>query len=228
MHEGCRNLLTPLIGRSLSPKKEMIQLEAAFLERCFASWEEKHGLGGKLIDVHRDCYSRGMHEQWPGINDASFPYLSSRGHTGIYRSMLGRSLYADQLAHYFKVFEPLVAAGHGYAAPSRGNAGGAAGQQTAGAAAAAPHPYLHVVCTEDLKSKPVETMRRAAVDFLGLPPFDFTPVVSKGMYNVHGAEGYAKATKWGDGSSKPSSDPTEEISTAARAFLDIFFKSVFF
>ena len=141
--------------------------------------------------------------------------------------MLGRSLYADQLAHYFKVFEPLVAAGKGYAPPSRGNAAGHGdGDASAGAggdggsvgssssSSSRPHPYLHIVCTEHLKSKPAETMSNAAA-FLGLPPFDFTPVVSKGMYNVHGAEGYEKVSK------DPA--PAEEIPAEARNFLKEFF-----
>eukprot|EP00957_Ditylum_brightwellii_P079761 6065092-Ditylum_brightwellii.AAC.1 len=47
--------------------------------------------------------------------------------------------------------------------------------------------------------------------FLGLPTFNFTNVVSKGMYNVGGNEGYDKPTSW---------DEVEEVHESESLFLD--------
>lgn len=59
--------------------------------------------------------------------------------------------------------------------------------------AAFPAADITLVCSEDLKTKAAETMSTLS-DFLGLPAFDFTEVVSEGMFNVAGHEGYDKAT----------------------------------
>jgi len=42
---------------------------------------------------------------------------------------------------------------------------------------------IHLVCTEGLKQQPATTMSEVS-DFLGLPSFNFTDVVSKGVYNA--------------------------------------------
>jgi len=54
---------------------------------------------------------------------------------------------------------------------------------------------LHLVCNEDLKYHASETLSEVS-DFLGLPAFDFSGVVSEGMYNVGENSGYDTATEW--------------------------------
>lgn len=61
-----------------------------------------------------------------------------------------------------------------------------------------PEKDIYLVCTEDLKRQPAATMSDLS-DFLGLPPFNFTDVVYKGMYNVGTHQGYETATKWKTG-----------------------------
>ncbi len=58
-----------------------------------------------------------------------------------------------------------------------------------------PKGDLHVVCSEDLKYSANEVLTEVS-DFLGLPAFDFTKVVAKGMYNVGENRGYYVATNW--------------------------------
>ena len=56
---------------------------------------------------------------------------------------------------------------------------------------------IYIVCTEELKEDPVTTMSQVT-SFLGLPPYNFTEVVSKGLYNVGGesSTGYDTVTPW--------------------------------
>ena len=61
-----------------------------------------------------------------------------------------------------------------------------------------PKKDLYIVCNEDLKNHPSETMSRVS-EFLGLPTFNFDPVVSKGLYNVGENRGYDKVTTWKEG-----------------------------
>lgn len=61
--------------------------------------------------------------------------------------------------------------------------------------AAHPEGDNALVCSEDMRQRPAETMNELT-DFLGLPPFDYADVVAKGMYNVAGHKGYDKATSW--------------------------------
>jgi hypothetical protein len=56
---------------------------------------------------------------------------------------------------------------------------------------------LYLVCNEDLKYRPSETMSELS-EFLGLPSFNFDSVVTEGMYNVGGNAGYDKVTEWKD------------------------------
>lgn len=58
-----------------------------------------------------------------------------------------------------------------------------------------PAQNNYLVCTEDLRERANETMFNVS-RFLGLPDYDFTDVVGKGMYNVAGHKGYDKATSW--------------------------------
>lgn len=54
---------------------------------------------------------------------------------------------------------------------------------------------LYFVCTEELSDLSGEPMNKVA-DFLGLPAFNFTPVLSTGAYNVGGYKGYDKEVSW--------------------------------
>ena len=58
---------------------------------------------------------------------------------------------------------------------------------------------IYIVCTEELKEDPITTMSQVT-SFLGLPPYNFSEVVSKGLYNVGGESsvGYDKLTPWSD------------------------------
>jgi hypothetical protein len=58
-----------------------------------------------------------------------------------------------------------------------------------------PKKDLFLVCNEDLKFQPSETMSEVS-EFLGLPKFNFENVVDQGLYNVGGHEGYDKVTDW--------------------------------
>jgi len=58
-----------------------------------------------------------------------------------------------------------------------------------------PRTSIEIVCSEDLREKPSEVMNNVS-RFLGLPDFNFTDVVSKGMFNVQGHKGYETATSW--------------------------------
>jgi len=69
---------------------------------------------------------------------------------------------------------------------------------------------IYMFCNEDLRERPVESMSDLS-GFLGLPTFNFTNVVSKGMYNVGGNEGYDKPTSW---------DEVEEVHESESLFLD--------
>lgn len=60
-----------------------------------------------------------------------------------------------------------------------------------------PHDLLYVVCNEDLRRKPAESLSGVS-DFLGLPPFDFSEVVEQGLFNVGGNIGYDTVTKWNE------------------------------
>eukprot|EP00559_Dactyliosolen_fragilissimus_P007583 CAMPEP_0184857346 /NCGR_PEP_ID=MMETSP0580-20130426/2515_1 /TAXON_ID=1118495 /ORGANISM="Dactyliosolen fragilissimus" /LENGTH=295 /DNA_ID=CAMNT_0027352903 /DNA_START=1248 /DNA_END=2132 /DNA_ORIENTATION=+ len=61
---------------------------------------------------------------------------------------------------------------------------------------------IMIICNEDLKERPHDTMHQVT-QFLGLPTFNFTPIVSEGMYNVGGHRGYDVATPWNETSSIP-------------------------
>ena len=48
---------------------------------------------------------------------------------------------------------------------------------------------IYIFCNEDLRDRPSESMSELT-EFLGLPSFNFSDVVSAGMYNVGGHRGY--------------------------------------
>jgi len=60
-----------------------------------------------------------------------------------------------------------------------------------------PNENLYMICNEDLKQHPLKVMTDLTA-FLGLPEFNYTPVVSAGRYNVHGHIGYDVLTAWND------------------------------
>lgn len=58
-----------------------------------------------------------------------------------------------------------------------------------------PTEQVYFLCTEEMKNKTGEPINEVA-QFLGLPSFNFSTVVSEGMYNVGGHKGYDKVTTW--------------------------------
>ncbi len=80
-----------------------------------------------------------------------------------------------------------------------------------------PKKDLYVICNEDLKYNTTTSMSDLT-DFLGLPSFNFTDVVSEGMYNVAGNEGYDTVTNWGDADAARDNDNVDiPISKELRA-----------
>ena len=151
---------------------ELAQQEIEHLKRCLDAFAKAHGEGA-LVDLSDECYKkRNVRQQWPDSRWTTWPFVTPRKAQWVYRSMIARGRYADQLSHYFAEW----------------------GKK---------EHFLHVVCSEDLLEKPAQTMA-AVAEFLGLPGpphFAFDKVVAKGMYNVHGAEGYEQATipdGWGE------------------------------
>lgn len=71
-----------------------------------------------------------------------------------------------------------------------------------------PRKDLFLVCNEDLMNYPSETMSEVS-EFLGLPKFNFDPVVEKGLYNVGGNEGYDQITDWDADNDESISGPTK-------------------
>jgi len=58
-----------------------------------------------------------------------------------------------------------------------------------------PKQDLYFLCTEemrDVSGEPVNKLGR----FLGLPSYNFSSIISEGMYNVGGHKGYDKVTSW--------------------------------
>jgi len=55
---------------------------------------------------------------------------------------------------------------------------------------------IYFLCTEEMKDMTGQPIATLATQFLGLPPYDFGPVVQQGAYNVGGHKGYDKVTTW--------------------------------
>lgn len=87
--------------------------------------------------------------------------------------------------------------------------------------AAFPSSDVTLVCSEDLKYNTTRAMNSLS-DFLGLPAFDYTDVVSEGMYNVKGHQGYDKAVSWEE-EQKTEQNDTIPLSAEFRAELQAFF-----
>jgi len=60
-----------------------------------------------------------------------------------------------------------------------------------------PKDNIHIICSEDLRTKPNPVMNNLTA-WLGLPKYNYSNVVSEGMYNVYGKQGYDSVTKWKD------------------------------
>ena len=60
-----------------------------------------------------------------------------------------------------------------------------------------PKNNVYIICSEDLKSSPITTMNNLTA-WLGLPKYNYTPVISHGLYNVAGKRGYNSVMKWDD------------------------------
>eukprot|EP00541_Cyclophora_tenuis_P019284 CAMPEP_0116543890 /NCGR_PEP_ID=MMETSP0397-20121206/1814_1 /TAXON_ID=216820 /ORGANISM="Cyclophora tenuis, Strain ECT3854" /LENGTH=322 /DNA_ID=CAMNT_0004068043 /DNA_START=134 /DNA_END=1102 /DNA_ORIENTATION=+ len=58
-----------------------------------------------------------------------------------------------------------------------------------------PKEDIYFVCTEEMKDKSGDPINEVG-KFLGLPSFNFSGVVSEGMYNVGGHKGYDHVTTW--------------------------------
>jgi hypothetical protein len=58
-----------------------------------------------------------------------------------------------------------------------------------------PPRDIYFVCTEELRDKTGESMNYVG-QFLGLPSFNFSTVVQRGVYNLGGHQGYDQATPW--------------------------------
>lgn len=58
-----------------------------------------------------------------------------------------------------------------------------------------PRESLYFICTEELRDMTGQSLSRLA-EFLGLPAYNFSDVVSKGAYNVGGHRGYDNEISW--------------------------------
>uniref|UniRef100_A0A6U2MZF6 Sulfotransferase domain-containing protein n=1 Tax=Leptocylindrus danicus TaxID=163516 RepID=A0A6U2MZF6_9STRA len=87
--------------------------------------------------------------------------------------------------------------------------------------AAFPSQDITLICTEDLKYNTTKAMGDLS-DFLGLPTFDYTDIVSEGMYNVKGHQGYDKAVSWEEEQEAEKND-TIPLSAEFRKELQVFF-----
>lgn len=76
--------------------------------------------------------------------------------------------------------------------------------------AAHPKHNNYLVCSEDLKNRSAETMFNVS-RFLGLPDFDFTEVVSEGMFNVAGHKGYDKSISWEEAKKEEEESQATEV-----------------
>mmetsp|Transcript_21317 Transcript_21317/g.48409 ORF Transcript_21317/g.48409 Transcript_21317/m.48409 type:complete len:322 (+) Transcript_21317:983-1948(+) len=68
-----------------------------------------------------------------------------------------------------------------------------------------------MVCSEDLRERPLEALNNVTAS-LGLPAFNYSDVVEKGMYNVAEHTGYDTATPWShkEGGREGGHDTVEE------------------
>lgn len=86
--------------------------------------------------------------------------------------------------------------------------------------AAFPREDIHVICSDEMKHETASILEETS-DFLGLPYFDYSSVVSKGMYNVRGHEGYDKVTAWKTETREKANDEIP-LSPLFRSEIDLF------
>jgi len=90
-----------------------------------------------------------------------------------------------------------------------------------------PETHIHIVCSEDLRKNASGIMDELGA-FLGLPSYNFTWVVAKGMFNVGGHKGYDRATPWEDAAEDSeaiplSSDFLQELNDFFNEYNERFF-----
>lgn len=72
-----------------------------------------------------------------------------------------------------------------------------------------PADDIYLVCNEDMRDNAADMLGHLS-SWLGLPEFDFSDVVSEGMYNVGGHRGYDEATSWEEVTGKDAEAHQEE------------------
>ena len=85
-----------------------------------------------------------------------------------------------------------------------------------------PSEDITMVCTEDLKNEPLATMDTLSA-FLGLPEFNFTDVISQGIYNAKGHQGYDRPSTWEETTQEHANETiplSSEFRTELQEFLD--------
>jgi len=60
-----------------------------------------------------------------------------------------------------------------------------------------PAKDIYLVCNEDMRDNTSDMLNRLT-SWMGLPDYDFSDVIAKGMYNVGGNRGYDKPTPWNE------------------------------
>lgn len=77
-----------------------------------------------------------------------------------------------------------------------------------------------MICSNEMKVKTASVLN-SVTEFLGLPEFVYSDIVSQGMYNVRGHEGYDKLTSWNN-EKEEKSDDSIPISDVFREELNAF------
>ena len=83
-----------------------------------------------------------------------------------------------------------------------------------------PNNDIHMICSNEMKVKTASVLN-SVTEFLGLPEFVYSDIVSQGMYNVRGHEGYDKLTSWNN-EKEEKSDDSIPISDVFREELNAF------
>ena len=83
-----------------------------------------------------------------------------------------------------------------------------------------PNDDIHMICSNEMKADTVNVLN-SVTEFLGLPEFEYSDVVSQGMYNVRGHEGYDKLTSW-DSEKKEKTEDAIPLSDVFREELNAY------
>jgi hypothetical protein len=97
-----------------------------------------------------------------------------------------------------------------------------------------PEEDIYFLCTEEMRDMTGAPLNKVG-QFLGLPSFNFSEIVSEGAYNVGGHKGYDKVTSWETVEEEHQEEPREQqhsdtvdeeipLSDELRAELLAFFK----